>query len=181
MILSGRRLLLGLAIIVAATGIVIWIEPAARVLALVVAGCGFLIAILLNALQPARRGGGTFEPSDILELSRARQSELIRGTSMHLREMQYRYSVRMESAPSPERPPFNAEINGVQLGFLPALVTDNDSERQGYGYVAFVHDNRRWRGPGLPCPAGQAEAVSHAARCVAPLDEEEGGGATDGE
>ncbi|MHC4909488.1 MAG: hypothetical protein ACYTF9_07200 [Planctomycetota bacterium] len=170
MLLSGRRLLIGLAIVIAAIGVVIWIEPAASWLAIVVAACGLLIAIVLNAMNPGRESG-PLEPDDIAELPRSRQAELMRGTSMHLREMQYRYSVRMESSPSPERPPFNAEINGVPLGFIPALMIDNDSDKQGYGYVAFVFDQRRWRGPGLPCPAGQAEAVAHAARCVAPLDD----------
>ena len=40
---------------------------------------------------------------------------------------------------------------------------------QGFGYAAFVHDGDRWRGPGLPCPPGQSDAVKHAARCVSPL------------
>ena len=172
MVLSGRRLLFALAIVIAATSIVIWVEPDARGLALLVASCGLLIAVMLVVKQPQWRGVGPLEPSDIADLSRARQAELMRGTSMHLRETQYRYSVRMESSPSLERPSFNAEINGLQLGFVPALVTDNDSESQGYGYVAFVYDQRRWRGPGLPCPAGQAEALRHASRCVAPLEDE---------
>ena len=100
MILSGRRLLIALAIVIAATSIVVWVEPAARGLALLVAACGLLIALMLVLKQPPWRGMRTLEPSEIADLSRARQAELIRGTSMHLRETQYRYSVRMESAPS---------------------------------------------------------------------------------
>ena len=52
--------------------------------------------------------------------------------------------------------------------FVPAVITDNDDDRQGYGYVAFVYDQHRWRGPGLPCPAGRrgVEAGDIALRIV---------------
>jgi hypothetical protein len=56
---------------------------------------------------------------------------------------------------------------------VPVVVTDNTNDRQGFGYVAFVHDGVRWRGPGLPCPDDPALAVKHAARCVSPLATEE--------
>ena len=183
MILSGRRLLLSLSIIVVVAGIVfILVRPTglgggvneqfARVLAWVIVGCGVVSILVLNVYRPpmpvARQ-----ESDDIAAISQARLRELLRGTSMHLRELKYRYSVRFEAFDDQQRRCFNAEVNSVKLGFIPAVVSDNTTERQGWGYVAFVFDGRRWRGPGLPCPDGQAEAVRHAAKCVSPLATEE--------
>ena len=87
--------------------------------------------------------------------------------------MNYRYSIRRDPADGGERQCFSAEVNTIRLGFVPVFITDNTNDRQGPGYVAFVYDGKRWRGPGLPCPAGQAEAVRHAARSVSPLATEE--------
>ncbi len=89
---------------------------------------------------------------------------------MHLRNMRYRYSVRAEHHELSEREGFNAEVNGVHLGFVPVMITDNATDKQGYGFVAFVYDGRRWRGPGLPCPGGRERALQHAQHCVSPLD-----------
>ena len=97
----------------------------------------------------------------------------MRGTSLYLREMRYRYYVRLDRTDSAGHRAFSAEVNTIRLGFVPAIVTDNTNDRQGFGYVAFVHDSTRWRGPGLPCQASQTEAVQHAARCVSPLATEE--------
>ena len=113
------------------------------------------------------------ESSNIRDVSDARQRELIRGTSKYLREMNYRYSIRLNAGAPGKRQSFTAEVNTVKLGFLPAVITDNTNDRQGYGYVAFVHDGTRWRGPGLPCPGEQVEAVHHATRCVSPLATED--------
>ena len=88
-------------------------------------------------------------------------------------ELRYRYSIRFDASDTGERKPFSAEVNTIKLGFLPVIIIDNSNDRQGFGYAAFVHDGNRWRGPGLPCPAGQADAVKHAARCVSPLAKEE--------
>ena len=81
--------------------------------------------------------------------------------------------VRLDTTDSADHRAFSAEVNTIRLGFVPAIITDNTNDRQGFGYVAFVHDGTRWRGPGLPCPADQSEAVQHAARCVSPLATEE--------
>lgn len=142
-------------------------------LVIAIAGCLVALAaaiplILGEGLRP--RGP---EPENVDELSDARLRELMRGTSLYLRNMKYRYSVRIDASRSGERRPFAAEVNTIQLGFVPAVITDNTNDRQGYGFVAFVYDGTRWRGPGLPCPADQAEAVRHAARCVSPLAKEE--------
>jgi hypothetical protein len=104
------------------------------------------------------------------ELTPHRQKELIRGTSMHLRQMDYRYSVRYDAA---GRECFTAEINTVRLGFIPVVIIDNHTDRQGFGYVAMVYDGHRWRGPGLPCSGSAHDALRHAARCVQPLATEE--------
>lgn len=175
MVLSGRTILLLLAVIVVATGVVTWWvdEPVPRWLSLVAAAGGFGIIIVLNVFKPPIHHIGRHEPEDINELSPARQKELVRGTSLYLREMQYRYSIRPTGTDHTERRPFTAEVNTVHLGFLPTIIIDNTTDRQGHGYVAFVYDGKRWRGPGLPCPDGQAEAVRHAARCVSPLATEE--------
>jgi len=101
------------------------------------------------------------------DLDAERQRALIRGTSMHLRNMRYRYSIRYDHA---DRTPFTTEVNTITLGFVPVVILDNLSDKQGLGYVAFPHDGRRWRGPGLPCGGGPEQAVAHAARCVSPLE-----------
>jgi len=182
MIFSGRRLLLSLSIIIVVAGIVFVLqkqiggtnldESVAKVFAWIVIGSGLISIVVLNVYRPPLPVTRS-EADDISALAESRRRELIRGTSLYLREMRYRYSVRFEPADAPERRCFNAEVNRVKLGFIPAVVSDNTNERQGWGYVAFVFDGRRWRGPGLPCPDGQAEAVRHAAKCVSPLATEE--------
>jgi len=112
------------------------------------------------------------ESDDIRAVTEERRRELMRGASKQLMDFRYRYSVRMHHTDAGEHRCFNADVNTVRLGFVPAIITDNTNDRQGYGYVAFVHDGHRWRGPGLPCPAGQMEAVRHASRCVSPLAKE---------
>ncbi|MCZ6837195.1 MAG: hypothetical protein O7G85_15580 [Planctomycetota bacterium] len=181
MIFSGRRLLLSLSIILVVAGIVFVLDAwgggtldqsMARIFAGIVIGCGVVSILVLNVYSPPLPMAKS-EPDDIDALTESRRRELIRGTSLHLREMRYRYSVRFEPSDASQRRNFNAEVNTVKLGFIPAVVSDNTTERQGWGYVAFVYDGRRWRGPGLPCPDGQAEAVRHAAKCVSPLATEE--------
>lgn len=174
MVIHWRTILLALAVVVVAVGVVIFVEPSARWLALVVAGAGFGILVVLNMVSPPRIDQpGPPEDDEIDKISETRRLELIRGTSLSLREMKYRYSIRPDPAAGGDRRAFTAEVNTVRLGFVPVLITDNTTDRQGYGYVAFVYDGQRWRGPGLPCPSGQAEAVRHAARCVSPLATEE--------
>jgi hypothetical protein len=179
-ILSGRRVLLGLAIAIVACVIAAWLRPDHwHWLTAVAGGCAVLSLLVLNAFRPP--GPVTSgEPDEIAELPPRRRAELIRGTSKFLREMRYRYSIRPDPNESGERKCFTAEVNQVRLGFVPALITDITDDRQGYGYVAFVYDHNRWRGPGLPCPAGQSEAVKHAARCVSPLGQAETAPGADG-
>jgi hypothetical protein len=123
--------------------------------------------------KPTREADPDSARADIDRVAEERRRELVRGTRMHLRNMKYRYSVRFDATKAGDRRCFSAEVNTIRLGFVPVFIIDNNTDRQGFGYLAFVHDGRRWRGPGLPCPADQTEAVRHAARCVAPLATEE--------
>jgi len=122
----------------------------------------------------ATSGGGDddddqpLEPRRIEDLPLQRRNELIRGTSMQLRDMKYRYSIRYDHS---DRAAFTTDVNGVTLGFVPVIILDNRSDKQGYGYVAYPYDGSRWRGPGLPCGGDPQQAVAHAAKCVAPLEE----------
>lgn len=170
MIFSGRRLLLSLAIVVVAMGIVILIEPVGRWLAWVVAGSGLVMIVVLNVLKPPAPMART-EPDSIEGLTETRRRELVRGTSLYLREMRYRYSVRVDTTDQSDRSCFTAEVNTIRLGFVPVVIMDNSSDSQGFGYVAFVYDSKRWRGPGLPCPGERGDALEHAAKCVSPLSD----------
>ena len=116
------------------------------------------------------------EPEEFETLDASRIAELIRGTSLQLRDMRYRYSVRPDRHAAHDRQPFTKIVNTIRLGFMPVIITDNGTDRQGYGYVAFVYDGHRWRGPGLPCPNGREDAIAHAARCVSPLDQDDESG-----
>lgn len=173
MVVNGRSLLLAMSCVIAAVGIVMWIKPVGRELAWVVVFCGLISILVLNALRPSPPAEPEPETENIGELPEERRRELVRGASLHMRDMRARYSVRIDSSETGDRKCFSAEINTVKLGFIPVFLTDTTNDRQGQGYMAFVHDGRRWRGPGLPCPADQADAVRHAARCVAPLATEE--------
>jgi hypothetical protein len=173
MFLTGRRLLLIGSIVVAVIGLALWLtESAGRQVAAGILMAGF-VGVIIAGLLPAPRPATRRESEDVRELNEARRRELMRGTSLYLREMRYRYSVRLDTTDSAGHRAFSAEVNTIRLGFVPAIITDNTNDRQGFGYVAFVHDGTRWRGPGLPCPADQSEAVQHAARCVSPLATEE--------
>ncbi len=171
MLISARRLLLALLCVIAASGIVIWIHPIGKQLAwLVVVGAVVGIVILIIFSVP-HRDTTPREPEsdDIGQATEERLKELVRGTSLHLRDMNYRYSVRIDTSQAGDRHCFSADINTIKLGFVPIFLMDRGDDRQGMGYLAFVHDGKRWRGPGLPCPADQADAVRHAAQCVSPL------------
>lgn len=140
-----------------------WMLPGLALMAMAV----IFAFLAVRAPLPPELGD---ESRDIGCLPEERRRALLRGTSMHLRDMRYRYSVRYDHT---ERACFNADVNGVHLGFVPVIILDNMTDRQGYGYVAFPFDGSRWRGPGLPCGGGPEQALEHAARCVAPLDETE--------
>ncbi|PJF24029.1 MAG: hypothetical protein CUN53_19900, partial [Phototrophicales bacterium] len=83
---------------------------------------------------PSRRR----ESDDITRLSEQRRRELVRGTSLYLREMKYRYSIRYDPTENADHRCFSAEVNSVKLGFVPVLIIDNTNDREGRGYVAFV-------------------------------------------
>jgi hypothetical protein len=170
---TWRVLLLTLAVIAAAVGLAIAIRPSGAYLAWIIVICGLGIALLLNIFQPRKPPQPVTDSDDITQLDDERRAELVRGTSMQLRDMKYRYSVRHDNSNAGDRRPFTADVNTIRLGFIPVFIIDNNTDRQGLGYMAFVHDGQRWRGPGLPCPAEQSEAVRHAARCVSPLATED--------
>jgi hypothetical protein len=172
MILSAPRFILFAGGIVAVIGAAAVYEDGHLMTAVAMVALG-VAACVLASLMKVTHGAAPAEPDDIRSLTDARHRELIRGTSMFLRESNFRYSVRTDTRDGAARRSFNAEVNTVRLGFLPAAITDNTNDREGFGYVAFVYDGHRWCGPGLPCPADQTDAVRHAARCVSPLAVEE--------
>lgn len=161
----------GLAVagVAALVAIGMWLIPPGR-WAILAAGIVAACATAAIAIWRSGRDGGFTEPGAIEQIDHQRCTELIRGTSMHLREMRYRYSVRSDRTDAGGRKPFTAEVNTINLGFLPVILTDNETDFQGYGYLAFVYDGRRWRGPGLPCPDGREAAMTHARRNVKPAN-----------
>ena len=173
MVIQVRALLAGVAVSLAAAGGALWLWRGPGVLVWILLVCG-VIGLIVLRVGPGRRTTRLEEPDDVSQLSAERRHQLVRGTSMHLRNMRYRYSVRAEHHELSDRQCFNAEVNRVHLGFVPAMITDNATDKQGYGFVAFVYDGRRWRGPGLPCPGGRDRALQHAQHCVSQLDESEG-------
>ncbi len=170
MVIPVRAVLAGVAVISAAAGGALWLWLGPGVLVWILLLCG-VISLIVARIGPGRGTTRLEEPDDVSQLSVERRHQLVRGTSMHLRNMRYRYSVRAEHHELSDRECFNAEVNRVHLGFVPVMITDTATDKQGYGFVAFVYDGRRWRGPGLPCPGGRDRALQHALRCVSPLDE----------
>ncbi|MEE8155020.1 MAG: hypothetical protein V3T53_08735 [Phycisphaerales bacterium] len=173
MVIQVRALLAGVAVISAAAGGALWLWRGPGVLVWILLVCG-MIGLIVARMGPRRETARLEEPDDVSQLSAERRHQLVRGTSMHLRNMRYRYSVRAEHHELSDRQCFNAEVNRVHLGFVPVMITDNTTDKQGYGFVAFVYDGRRWRGPGLPCPGGRDRALQHAQHCVSPLDDSDG-------
>lgn len=121
------------------------------------------------------------DPQEMSELPMQRQHELLRGTSLHLHEMKYRYSVRIDHNQTVDRCSFNADVNTITLGFVPAVMTDNATDKQGFGFVAFVYDGNRWLGPGLPCPGTKEQAIALALRSVNPLEDADDSAQTKGQ
>jgi hypothetical protein len=161
-------LLLGLLLLV--SGVVLWMGDFTT-LGAMNAAAGIMLVILAGVMMiTGSLQSSPSEPSRIEGLDAARQHELLRGTSMHLRDMKFRLSIHYDDT---GRAPFTREINTITLGFLPVVMLDNLSDKQGEGYVAFPFDGERWRGPGLPCVGGPDEAIEHAAKCVSPLEEPE--------
>ncbi|MEE9131852.1 MAG: hypothetical protein V3T84_17710 [Phycisphaerales bacterium] len=170
MVIPVRAVFGGVAVISAAAGGALWIWRGGGVLVWILLLCG-VISLIVARIGPLRGTARLEEPDDVSQLSAERRHQLVRGTSMHLRNMRYRYSVRAEHHELSDRECFNAEVNRVHMGFVPVMITDNATDKQGNGFVAFVYDGRRWRGPGLPCPGGRERALQHAQHCVSPLDE----------
>ena len=170
MVVPVRAVLVGVAVISAAAGGALWLGRGPGVVVWILLLCG-VIGLIVARMGPGRGTARLQEPDDVSQLSAERRHQLVRGTSMHLRDMRYRYSVRAEHHELGGRECFNAEVNNIHLGFVPVMITDNATDKQGYGFVAFVYDGRRWRGPGLPCPGGRERALHHAQHCVSPLDE----------
>ncbi|MCH7847647.1 MAG: hypothetical protein IIB53_04710 [Planctomycetes bacterium] len=170
MVVPVRAVLVGVAVISAAAGGALWLGRGPGVVVWILLLCG-VIGLIVARMGPGRGTTRLEEPDDVSQLSTERRHQLVRGTSMHLRDMRYRYSVRAEHHELGGRECFNAEVNNIHLGFVPVMITDNATDKQGYGFVAFVYDGRRWRGPGLPCPGGRERALHHAQHCVSPLDE----------
>ncbi len=172
MLIRTRNLLLGLAVIVTTVGVLLLLRDHNNLLVWIIIACG-VASISALSLWPDSIPTIAKESEDIRDTSDERRRELVRGTSLYLRELRYRYSIRFDPSDAGDRKAFSAEVNTIKLGFVPVIIIDNTNDRQGFGYAAFVHDGKRWRGPGLPCPAGQNDAVKHAARCVSPLAKEE--------
>ncbi len=175
MLITGRQLFLWLSILVIVAGItmIAALPSSTRWVGLLTAlgGLGGCFAVVSFSRPWSSTRDEEADHMDQVPVDRRR--ELMRGTSMHLREMRYRYSVRQPTEDSGDQRCFTAEVNSIRLGFVPAIITDNTTDRQGRGFVAFVYDGKRWRGPGLPCPGGQHQAVRHAARCDSPLSTDE--------
>ena len=170
MVIPVRAVLVGVAVIAAAAGGALWLWRGPGVLVWILLVCG-AIGLIVARMGPRGGTARLEEPDDVSQLTTERRHQLVRGTSMHLRNMRYRYSVRAEHHELSDRECFNVEVNNIHLGFVPVMITDNATDKQGYGFVAFVYDGRRWRGPGLPCPGGRDRALQHAQHCVSPLDE----------
>ncbi len=170
MVIGLRVVFLGLSLTLAAAGVALWIWLGADVFVWGLLLCSTIGVVLLIVTRPTP-ADDVREPDDVSQLSKERRQQLIRGTSMHLRNMRYRYTVRAEHHELSDRQCFNAEVNSVHLGFVPVVIADSTTDKQDYGFVAFVFDGRRWRGPGLPCPGGRDRALQHACRCVSALDD----------
>lgn len=170
MTIKLRQLVIGVLIVAALFNGVMGVFFGGSAVAWVLASTCLVFAA--TALLFGRRESkAVVEPGEISDLSSARHEQLIRGTGLHLREIKYRFSVRLDRNATADRRCFSKEINTIPLGFVPVVITDNTSGRQGYGFVAFVHDGRRWCGPGLPCPGDRERAQQHARRCVSPIDQ----------
>ena len=162
--------MLSVSLISAAAGGALWMSRGADLLVWILLLCG-VVGVIGTLLKRADGSGVIGEPDDVSQLSDQRRQQLIRGTSMHLRNMHYRYTVRAEHHDLSDRQCFNAEVNSLHLGFVPVVIGDSTTQKQDYGFVAFVFDGRRWLGPGLPCPGGRDRALQHALRCVSALDD----------
>lgn len=168
MVFSLRHILLGLCVVAFLLGAVLWI-PISLGIAIMAGSLLTAVLVILKVPQPEPK---YYETQEMSELPEKSQHELLRGTGLHLREMKYRYSVRIDHNQTTDRCCFNAEINTIKLGFIPVIITDNTTDKQGYGFVAFVYDGKRWLGPGLPCPGAKEQAIAHAHRSVSPLEDD---------
>ena len=164
MVISARHFLLGFCIVAFCLGALLWNHIAFSVSIM----AGSLLAGVWVIIKVPPPNAKYYEPQEMSELPLQRQHELLRGTSLHLRQMKYRYSVRIDHNETTERCCFNADVNTIKLGFIPVVISDNTTDKQGFGFVAFVYDGNRWLGPGLPCPGTKEQAIAHAQESVSP-------------
>ena len=125
MVIPVRAVLVGVAVISAAVGGALWIWRDPGVLVWILLVCS-VIGLIVARMGPLGGTARLQEPDDVSQLSTERRHQLVRGTSMHLRNMRYRYSVRAEHHELSDRECFNAEVNRVHLGFVPVMITDTD-------------------------------------------------------
>jgi len=168
MVFSARHLLFGLCIAGFLLGAVLWTNQA---LSLAIMAISLLSGVIVIVKVPPPSKASYSEPQEMSEMPQKRQHELLRGTSLHLHKMKYRYSVRIDHNQTTDHCCFNAEVNSIMLGFIPVIITDNTTDKQGFGFVAFVNNGKRWLGPGLPCPGAKEQAIAHALECVSPAED----------
>lgn len=164
--------MLGLCLVVFLLGAVLWIFMVSQTLSVIAMACSLLSGVLVIVFVRPPSMASYREPQEMSELPKEKQHELLRGTGLHLREMKYRYSVRIDHNQTVDRCCFNADVNTIMLGFIPVVITDNATDKQGFGFVAFVYDGNRWLGPGLPCPGTKEQAIAHAQESVAPREDD---------
>ena len=116
--------MLSVSLISAATGGALWMSRGADLLVWILLLCG-VVGVIGTLLKRADGSGAIGEPDDVSQLSDQRRQQLIRGTSMHLRNMRYRYTVRAEHHDLSDRQCFNAEVNSLHLGFVPVVIGDS--------------------------------------------------------
>src|SRR5688572_32688141 len=117
MLISSRNLLVGLSVIVTTLGVLLLLRDQTNWLVWVIIACG-IISITALSLWPDRLPTLAKESEDITETSEELRRELVRGTSLYLRELRYRYSVRFDPSDAGERKAFSAEVNTIKLGFV---------------------------------------------------------------
>src|SRR5436190_17713831 len=118
MLISSRWMLVVLSILSIASGLALWLDAGVRWPALVVVSMGLMNILVLVEFGSARRSGalaasGKRESEDIESLTPLRCRELVRGTSLYLRELRYRYSIRIDPNHSSDQRCFTAEVNTV--------------------------------------------------------------------
>src|SRR5436190_774983 len=102
MLISGRFLLLILASVITIVGVIGFTHYDGPWEAWVNIFCGLASLAILLMLRGPAAGRGRHETEDMNQLSPQRRRELVRGTSMYLRELKYRYSIRLDASQTGE-------------------------------------------------------------------------------